>query len=315
MLLGCALNAPVQAEWHFHRFESMTTNVELEFWLPEGASPKPAQTAVESVFARVNQVMNRYDPESELSQLNAHADFHPRAVSPELYFVLEQASAISGKTAGAFDITFGSVGYLYDYRKGIQPGASKLKEKRKLVDYRSVELDAGRVRYKKPGVMVDLGGIAKGYAVDQSIQVFKEQGIEAARVSAGGDMRLLGSRKGLPWVIGVKDPRQTDQQAVRLPLENVAISTSGDYERFFFDDKGKRIHHILSPETGRPANGIQSVTIIGPTALETDGLSTGVFVMGVEKGLALINRLPDIDAIIIDAQRKMHYSDGLMSPE
>lgn len=128
-------------------------------------------------------------------------------------------------------------------------------------------------------------------------------------------MRLLGDRRGRPWVVGVRDPRREDAMVVRLPLADVAISTSGDYERFFIDDSGTRVHHIIAPSSGRPAEGVQSVTILGDQTLVTDGLSTAVFVLGAEQGLAMINRLPGIDAIIIDDQRQLHYSEGLMPPE
>jgi thiamine biosynthesis lipoprotein len=164
-------------------------------------------------------------------------------------------------------------------------------------------------------VRLDLGGIAKGYAVDRGIDILKSFGIRHARLSAGGDMRLLGDKQGKPWIVGVRDPRSEDRNALVMPLSDVAVSTSGDYERFFFDDAGKRVHHILSPATGKPAKGVQSVTILGPDALTTDGLSTAVFVLGSAKGLELINRLDGIDAVIIDELRQVHYSDGLMPPE
>ena len=131
-------------------------------------------------------------------------------------------------------------------------------------------------------------------------------------------MRLLGDRRGRPWIVGIRDPRSpkgsNTEHAVALPLVDTAVSTSGDYERYFIDEQGRRIHHILSPKTGRPVGGIQSVTILGNETLDTDGLSTAVFVLGVEKGLALIDSLTGFDAIIIDANRKMHYSQGLAPP-
>ena len=171
------------------------------------------------------------------------------------------------------------------------------------------------MRFNKPGLMLDLGGIAKGYAVDQGVRVLQQAGIRHARLSAGGDMRLLGDRRGRPWMVGVRDPRHEDKQAVVIPLSDTAISTSGDYERFFIDDRGQRVHHILSPSTGRPAGEVQSVTIVGDDAMTTDGLSTAVFVLGASKGLELINELEGIDAVIIDENRRMHYSQGLMSGE
>lgn len=171
--------------------------------------------------------------------------------------------------------------------------------------------DKGTVHFLMAGMRVDLGGIAKGYAVDRGVGILQAAGIQHARVSAGGDMRLLGDRRGKPWVLGVKDPRsdggEKSESAVILPLADTAISTSGDYERFFMEGE-ERVHHIISPKTGRSASALQSVTILGPDATATDGLSTAVFVMGLEKGLALIDRLPGVDAILIDQNHRLHYS-------
>jgi thiamine biosynthesis lipoprotein len=127
-------------------------------------------------------------------------------------------------------------------------------------------------------------------------------------------MRLLGDKRGKPWIVGIRDPRSEKRNAMVLPLSDVAVSTSGDYARFFIDEAGERVHHILSPATGKPSKGVQSVTILGDDALTTDGLSTAVFVLGAAEGLALINSLDGIDAVIIDDRRQVHYSSGLMPP-
>ena len=127
-------------------------------------------------------------------------------------------------------------------------------------------------------------------------------------------MYFLGDKRGKPWVVGIRDPRREKEKALVLPLDNVAISTSGDYERFFIDEEGERIHHILNPSTGKPAQGVQSVTILGQQTMLTDALSTAVFVLGAAKGLELVNQLPGVDAIIIDSERKLFYSEGLGTP-
>ncbi|MEC9085143.1 MAG: FAD:protein FMN transferase, partial [Pseudomonadota bacterium] len=185
------------------------------------------------------------------------------------------------------------------------------------VNFRDVVLDVSgqTVAFRQPGMLVDLGGIAKGYAVDLGIEVLEAHGIRHARLSAGGDMRLLGDKRGRPWYVGIRDPRSGNDNAVVLPLADVAVSTSGDYERFFVDDAGERVHHILSPSTGRSVKGVQSVTIIGDDALTTDGLSTAVFVLGPEKGLKMVERFPAIEVVVIDDKRMMHVSEGLVPPE
>ncbi|MEM1434732.1 MAG: FAD:protein FMN transferase, partial [Pseudomonadota bacterium] len=180
-------------------------------------------------------------------------------------------------------------------------------------DYRHIEIDGSRVRYRHPATYVDLGGIAKGFAVDRAIALLEARGITEAAVSAGGDSRILGDRRGQPWVVGVRHPRRAGEYALKLPLADTAVSTSGDYERFFERD-GERVHHILDPSSGRSARGALSVTIVGSETLLTDALSTSVFVLGARSGIDLIDRLPGVDAIVIDAEGRVHYSAGLMDP-
>jgi thiamine biosynthesis lipoprotein len=234
-----------------------------------------------------------------------------------LFEVLEKAREVSILSDGAFDITFGSVGYLYDFRAGKKPTEEELLSGLTRVNFRDVILDqeAQTVEFRQAGIRVDLGGIAKGYAVDLGIEHLASLGIRHARLSAGGDMRLLGDKQGRPWYVGIRDPRSEGRNAVVLPLQDVAVSTSGDYERFFVDEAGDRVHHILSPETGKSVQGVQSVTIIGEDALTTDGLSTAVFVLGPAKGLDMVERLAGIDVVIIDDQRMMHVSEGLVPPQ
>ena len=170
------------------------------------------------------------------------------------------------------------------------------------------------MHFLQEGVRINLGGIAKGYVVERGVGILRRNGIENAIVTAGGDSRLLGDRRGRPFMIGIRDPRQDDEVAIQVPLEEEAISTSGDYERFF-DEDGIRYHHIIQPSTGEPAGGVHSATVFGPDAVLTDALSTSVFVMGVDMGLRLIAGLPDYESIVIDAEGQIFYSDGLGQPE
>lgn len=315
MLLTVAM--PAQAEWVGVSGTAMTTAIEMEFWTEDPAVASEAGDAVLALFDRIDRQMSRYREDSELSRVNREAANGPVEVSDSLFTVLQQALRISELSHGAFDISFGSIGYLYDFRARQQPSDEELAEGLAKVNYRSVVLDpsANTVRFLDEGVRLDLGGIAKGYTVDRGIDILKSFGIRHARLSAGGDLRLLGDKRGKPWIVGIRDPRSESRNAMVLPLTNVAVSTSGDYERFFFDDNNERVHHILSPATGKPAKGVQSVTILGDDSITTDGLSTAVFVLGAAKGLEMVNRLKGIDAVIIDEQRQVHYSDGLMPPE
>jgi thiamine biosynthesis lipoprotein len=260
--------------------------------------------------------MSTYKPESQLSQVNAHGFERPVQVDPEIIEVVTRSFEFSRMSDGAFDVTYASVGYLYDYRAHQHPTGEQISAALPAVDWRQVQVDpaANTIRFLKPGMRIDLGGIAKGYAVDRSIGVLRKLGIEHAMVNAGGDTRLLGDRRGKPWIVGIRDPRSDGRMVTRLPLENEAISTSGDYERYFEED-GVRYHHILVPGTGKSAREVRSVTILGADATLTDGLSTTVFVLGVERGMRLVSRLPDVEAVIVDKDGRIFYSDGLAPPQ
>ena len=308
----CFVCHAVQAEWVIDTQPIMGTRVHVEVWHEDTAAGRAAVAAVMAEMRRIDELMSPFRETSELSALNREAARQPVKVSPDLLAVLQHARAMSELTGGAFDVTFASAGRYYDYRKRIRPDDATLARAVEAIDYRYVEIDAARhtVSYRHPGVYVDLGGIAKGYAVDLGIALLEARGIDQAMVGAGGDSRIIGDRRGEPWTVGVKDPREPDSIAVVLPLENTAVSTSGDYQRYFEQD-GVRYHHIIDPSTGDSARAVRSVTILGPDATRTDGLSTSVFVLGAEKGLALIDRLPEFDAIVIDGEGKLFYSKGL----
>ena len=245
----------------------------------------------------------------------------PQTVSKEFYTLLEKSIAYGNLTEGAFDITFASIGFQYDYRNKKHPSAQQTEVLLPAINYQWLQLDKNKstVLYKHPNVKIDLGGIAKGFAVDQAIEILKKHGIGHATVSAGGDSKILGDKKGQPWLIGIKNPRLTGKNGERttvltLPLENTAVSTSGDYERYFIDEHGKRVHHILNPKTGKPTNGIISATVIGPNGVDTDALSTSIFVLGIHKALTLINSMPNFDCVIIDSGGQIHFSEGLKTP-
>ncbi len=313
MLLLTGLASPgLAAEWHQVTEAIMGTRVHAEIWHEDAAA---AEALLASVLAEMRRIEAAYSPqlpESELSRLNREAGRGWVSTTPEMIDLLEKSARISELTGGAFDITYASVGRYYDYRQGLRPDHDTLAAGLEAIDYAYVEIDpeGGRVRFAHPHVYIDLGGIAKGYAVDRCIELLRAAGVTQASVSAGGDSRILGDRNGEPWTVGVRDPRDEDAVAVVLPLVDTAVSTSGDYERFFEED-GIRYHHILDPRTGDSARESWSVTILGPEATFTDALSTSVFVLGPEKGLALIDRLPGIDAIIIDATGTLRYSADL----
>jgi thiamine biosynthesis lipoprotein len=315
LLLGLAVAAPARAEWLQREQAIMGTRCVVELWSTDRARGEAAIEAVFAEFRRIDALMSTYKPESELSRVNAGAAESPMPVSRELYDLLATSIEYSKLTRGAFDVTYASVGYLYDYRAHLRPDDAAIAAALPGIDYRHVELDPKSltVRFRRPGVRIDLGGIAKGHAVDRGIAVLQELGIDRAMVNAGGDTRIIGDRLGRPWVVGIRHPDDEDEVVLRIPLTDTAMSTSGDYERYFEED-GVRYHHILDPKTGRSASKVRSVTIIAATATRTDALTKSVFVMGAEDGIRFIDTLGDVDAIAVTPEGKVIYSKGLAPP-
>lgn len=291
----------------------MGTRISVESWHSSDTQASSCNRQVFSNMHRIDALMSPYKKDSEISAVNRNAAIAPVKVSKELYQLLLRAIDISELSAGAFDITFASVGRYYEYRQQKQPDDALIASQLGNIDYHHLVLKDGTVAFSRQDVQIDLGGIAKGHAVDQGIRILQGCGIEHAIVTAGGDSRILGNKKGRPWIMGIQHPRDKKQLALALPLSDSAISTSGDYERFFLRN-GERIHHIIDPQTGRSAKNAWSASVIGPDATSTDALSTTLFVLGAKKGMQLINSLDDIDAIIIDSQGVVHYSDGLEEP-
>ncbi len=304
------------AEWLGDARPLMGTEVSVYLWSED---PESGRQALEEVFAeasRIDRLMSTYKADSEISMINREAAEGPVVVGEELFRLVQRSLDISVLTLGAFDITFDSVGQHYDFRAQKRPDSTTVASERENIDYRNVRLDQAThsIAFLKAGVRINLGGIAKGYVVERGVDLLRRHGIESAIVTAGGDSRLLGDRHGRPWMVGIRDPRVDGKVAISVPLVDEAISTSGDYERYFEED-GVRYHHIIRPETGAPASGVHSATVFGPDAVITDALSTSVFVMGVERGLTLIATLPDYESIVIDAEGRVYYSDGLREPD
>lgn len=315
LLFSLLLFLPLQvsAEWYRDSREMMGTRVDVELWSEDAEQAGIIIDQAMMALQRVDKRMNPLSPESELSRVNSRAFTAPVPVSEELYSVVERALYYSQLSGGAFDISFASIGQFYDYRAGKAPSDEVVAEKRDRINFRAIVLDAEQrsIAFTLDGLQLDLGGIAKGFAVDRGIEVLVGAGIVAGFVSAGGDSRILGDYGDRPRMIGIKHPRKKDEFAVMIPLADTAISTSGDYERFFMEGE-TRVHHILDPQTGRSSGKVQSVSVLAPRAIDSDALSTTTFVLGVEKGLALINSLPGVEAIIIDARGRLHYSAGLL---
>ena len=314
LLILAAAARPAHAEWVNRIADGiMGTRITVELWSEDRDKAEQAIDAVLDEMRRLDESMSTYKPSSEVSLVNARAADGPLHISKELFDLLATAKEYSVLTDGAFDITYASVGYLYDFRKRIRPDEAQITKALPAVNFRHVLLDPKNqtVQFSQKGVRIDLGGIAKGYAVDCGINVLKSRGYTRAYVGAGGDSRIIGDRFGKPWMVGIRDPRKGEGEVItRIPLVDAAISTSGDYERFF-DEGGVRYHHIIDPHTGHSASKVRSATVIGPNATRTDGLSKTAFVLGPEKAMEIYNRIDDIDAIIVKLDGTVIYSKGL----
>ncbi len=261
-----------------------------------------------SVIKRIEVLANNFRPDSELSLLNRQGQI---TASPELFDLVKESVKYYKLSGGAFDATvLPLVSFwkekIQDFRNGareiIFPEDSDIKNLLGLVGSNKIELDEKNlvIKFNLPGVTVDLGGIAKGYAVDLAVRRLKELGVNSALVNAGGNIYCLGRKYNKKWRVGIQDPRKPGKIAYVLGLEDQASATSGDYEQYFIY-KGKHYSHIIDPRTGYPADsGIISVTIIADNAIAADAISTAVFVLGLVKGLALLKKLGNIEAKIIE---------------
>jgi thiamine biosynthesis lipoprotein len=314
LLMSFCLMRTAHAEWVKRVTDGiMGTRITVELWSDDTDKAESAIDAVLDEMRHIDESMSTYKPTSEVSQVNDHAAEGPMHISKELFDLLVTAKQYSELTEGAFDITYASVGYMYDFRKHVRPSDAQIDKALPAVNYRHVLLDPKQqtVQFSQKGVRIDLGGIAKGYSVDCGIDVLKARGFTRAYVSAGGDSRIIGDRFGKPWIVGIRDPRKGEGEVItRIPLVDAAISTSGDYERFF-DEDGVRYHHIIDPHTGHSASKVRSATVIAPYATRTDGLSKTAFVLGPDKAMEIYNKLDDVDAVIVKLDGSVIYSKGL----
>lgn len=293
----------------------MDTAIELRFETVAGTKGDQIADKVYSEIGRLEKLFSRSLPDSDVSRLNAQAGLNPVSVNPDVLFVAEQAVYYGEISGGAFDPTIAPLidlwGFLgQEYRL---PEKEEIKEVISLVDYRMLIVDSERNELYLPdqSMALELGGIAKGYIVDRALAILKEAGIKTAFVNAGGDIGLIGSRPdGTPWRIGVRHPRDQNKVIAVLQSKDGAVVTSGDYERSF-EAGGESYHHILDPKSGMPAALLASVTIVAETAIAADALSTTVFVLGPDEGLALIERLPGVEGVLITPDLEIIISSGL----
>lgn len=273
-----------------------------------------AMQAAFDEIKRLERLLSTWRPDSELSRVNAEAGSRPVTVSPETLQLVVRSIEMARLTNGGFNIAVGPAMDVWSFteRQHI-PDSEELGQLKPLVDWTSIQVnrEARTIYLPRKGMRIDVGGIGKGYAADRAIDIMKRGGAEGGVVALSGDIKTFGvlpERRGFP--IGIRHPRDEEVLIAAIDLWDEAVSTAGDYERFFERD-GVRYHHILDPQTLKPARACQSVTVIAKEGVMADGLDTGIFVLGPEQGMALAERLPHVEAIIIDHEGKMTVSSGL----
>lgn len=282
-------------------------------------SAQKAEAAIDASFAEIKRLevaLSFWTKDSEIAKINASAGVAPVKVSPETLEIARKAGFINKLTEGAFDPTIGPLIRLWDYKARKIPDPLAIEQARKKVGYGKVIIDpdVSTIYLKDKGMSYDTGGIAKGYATDRAVEVLKSKNISAGLVSIAGDIRAFGRRPdGSLWRVGIRDPRSDSEEDLMaiVELENQAVSTSGDYERFFMEN-GVRYHHIIDPATGMPARGAISLTVIAPEGVITDGLSTGLFVLGPERAMKILEE-SGYEGIAINEDRKTYMTKSLAS--
>jgi thiamine biosynthesis lipoprotein len=295
----------------------MGSTLTLTAWTSDEPAAKRTFDEVFAEFTRLETFMSTWIPESEVSRVNREAGVRPVAVSAEVREVLKTARQMSEWTGGKFDVTFGALSGLWKFdhdQDNTIPDMREVQRRLPLVDYRAIQIDdaAGTVFLARKGMSLHLGGIGKGYAIDRAAAIFRGRGLRDFMIQSGGDMYVAGENDERPWRLGIQDPRggAATRSFAELDLSDGTFSTSGDYERAFLKN-GRRYHHILDPATGEPARGSRSVTIVSTRAVLADGLSTGVFILGPDAGMALIERLPDVEGVIVSDKNEVLISSGL----
>lgn len=266
---------------------------------------------------RLEGLLSRFLPESEISRINESAGIRSEKISFDTFDVLSKAVDFSRSFPGCFDVTIEPLVNLWKIGNETftQPDGSSIKQILPMVNYQDLILDPWEMTagLKNIGQSVDLGGIGKGFAGDKIVEVLRKFDITSAYSNLGGNVVALGAKPdGSPWHVGIQHPRQENSIIGSVSVVDQTVVTSGDYQRCFIDSQGKRHHHILDPKTGYPAeSGLISVSIVSEKSVTADALSTMVFVAGMEKGLEYLKRFPQTEAILVDAGLQVYVTQGL----
>lgn len=282
------------------------------------SDPSIARQAISAAIAeirRIEALISSWDPVSQTSTINRNAGVAPVSVDRELYDLIYRSKKVSRLTGGIFDISYASIDKVWHYDGSMSqlPDSASVRQSVARINYENIILDQQRssVFLAQKGMKIGFGAIGKGYAANRARDIMIAAGISSGVVNAGGDLISWGLREnGQPWTIGIADPANKTAIKGWLQISNMAVVTSGNYEKFVVID-GKRYGHIIHPKTGFPVSGVESVTIVCPDAELADALATAVFIMGEREGLALINRLKNVEGLIVNDRYELAASSGL----
>ena len=294
----------------------MGTLCEIKAYHPDEAFVRRAAEAGLAEMDRIEALTTSWNDRSDVAHVNQAAGKEAVKVAPDTLAVIKKGIWVAEKTGGAFDITVGVFKGLWKFDEdndGSVPDPKEVRRRAKLVNFRDVIVDeaAGTVKLRRPGQRLNLEGLAKGYGVDAAVKVMRAAGLRDFIFHAGGDLYAAGRKGSRDWRVGIQDPRAPHGRIIfEVPLSDQAFNTSGDYERFVIKNR-VRYHHILDARTGFPARGCRSVTILADDAFTADTLDTAIFAAGPEVGMKLIEELPGVEGVIVDAQNQVHISSGL----
>lgn len=271
--------------------------------------------AIEEI-RRIEKLLTTFDESSQTNQVNRFAGIRPVAVEPEVFELIRRSLRISAITDGAFDLSYGSIDkrlWNFDQTMLSLPDAATAKKMVRLINYRNILLDETTcsVFLTEKGMRIGFGGIGKGYAAEMAKALLIREGVQSGIVNASGDLTAWGFQAdGAPWTIGIAHPDQSHLPFSYLTITDMAVATSGNYEKYMLVD-GKKYSHTINPKTGLPVTGIKSVTIISPNAEIADAMATPVTVMGIKAGLSLVNQVRDLACVIIDDHNNIYSSDNI----
>ena len=274
-----------------------------------------ANAALEAGFAEINRISDQFwegNPQGPIYAFN-HRTVDAVAMSPEILELIARSINYSEKLSSAFDITIGTILPLYKFKGDSlrPPDNARLKTLLSFIDYRTLKIDWKKEQLfaQQRQTMIGMGAVAKGYGVDKAVEAIAKHNVAGALVNAGGDLRVLPRQDGRKWRVGIQDPRQTENILYVIEVDSGAVVTSGDYQKFFMYNN-KRVHHLLNPRTGQPAELCQSVTVIAPSAEQADAMATGLFVLGTAEGRKALEKFPGCEVLWICSDGQVMQSAG-----